>query len=246
MIFGYAVALVLSLQAEGLKTLDMTVGKGAEAVSGDRITVEYTGNLLDGHVFDSSVGKPPFTFALGAGEVIKGWDQGFAGMKVGGRRILSIPSALAYGDHDQEGIPGKSTLIFEVKLLRVEKKEDKPVLDVVEVAPGAGVAAKAGDKCSVHYTGKFLNGFVFDSSVPRKEPIVFTLGAKGLIKGFDQGVLGMKVGGKRTITIPYQMAYGPQGRPPVIPAFATLIFDLELMKIEHPDATATPPKPPVK
>ncbi len=238
--FGYAIALALSIQGDALKTLDMTVGKGAEAAAGDRITVDYTGNLLDGKVFDSSVGKPPFTFSLGAGEVIKGWDDGFAGMKVGGRRILSIPSTMGYGDKGVEGIPGKSTLVFEVKLLRVDKKDDKPALDIAEVAPGTGFAAKAGDKVSVHYTGKFLNGTVFDSSYPRKEPIEFTLGAKGLIAGFDKGATGMKVGGKRTVTIPYQMAYGPNWRPPVIPAFATLVFELELMKIEAP----APPKPP--
>lgn len=239
LMFGYAIAFALLSQDTGLKTLDMTVGKGAEAVAGDRITVEYTGNLLDGKVFDTSVGKPPFVFSLGAGEVIKGWDQGFAGMKVGGRRVLSIPADLAYGDSGVGDIPAKSTLIFEVRLLRVEKKDDKPNLNIIEVTPGTGEAAKAGDKVSVHYTGKFLNGTVFDSSYPRKEPISFTLGAPGLIKGFDQGATGMKVGGKRTITIPYQMAYGPKGRPPVIPAFSTLIFELELMKIETPS-----PKPP--
>jgi FKBP-type peptidyl-prolyl cis-trans isomerase FkpA len=106
----------------GLVITDEKVGTGAEAVAGKTITVNYTGTFTDGTVFDSSLkpGRTPFQFVLGAGMVIPGWDQGFAGMKVGGKRKLVIPSDLAYGPNDYNGIPGGSTLIFEVELLDVK------------------------------------------------------------------------------------------------------------------------------
>lgn len=101
---------------------DVTVGTGEVAVAGDRVTVHYTGRFVDGKVFDSSlVRKEPFQFVLGVGQVIQGWDQGIAGMKVGGKRILSIPPELGYGMNDYGPIPAKSTLIFEVELLKVDK-----------------------------------------------------------------------------------------------------------------------------
>ncbi len=100
---------------------DEAVGTGAEAALGSTITVNYTGKFQNGTVFDTSVGKQPFTFQLGAGQVIPGWDQGLQGMKVGGKRLLIIPSSLGYGSQDYGPIPGNSTLIFEVELLNVQK-----------------------------------------------------------------------------------------------------------------------------
>lgn len=101
---------------------DLKVGTGAEAVKGKRIKVHYTGTLTDGSKFDSSVDRgEPFTFTLGAGEVIKGWDEGFAGMKVGGKRKLTIPYQMAYGEAGRPPkIPPKATLIFDVELLGVD------------------------------------------------------------------------------------------------------------------------------
>lgn len=101
---------------------DTKVGSGAEAVAGKSVTVNYTGYLTDGSKFDSSLDSgTPFTFVLGAGEVIKGWDEGVAGMKVGGTRNLTIPPALGYGDQGAGGgvIPPGATLFFEVELLAV-------------------------------------------------------------------------------------------------------------------------------
>lgn len=106
-----------------LKIEDSVVGGGTEAKAGDSVTVHYVGSLTNGKVFDASKnhGNNGFTFTLGAGQVIKGWDLGVAGMKVGGKRKLSIPSALAYGDQAIGGglIPANSDLIFEVELLKV-------------------------------------------------------------------------------------------------------------------------------
>ena len=107
---------------EELKIEDIKVGTGAEAVSGKKITVNYSGTLTDGTKFDSSYDRgEPFSFNLGAGEVIQGWDKGFAGMKIGGKRKLTIPSELGYGAQGAGGvIPPNATLIFEVELLKVE------------------------------------------------------------------------------------------------------------------------------
>jgi len=106
----------------GLVIEDLTVGSGAEAKTGDTVSVHYTGTLIDGSKFDSSLDRgTPFTFTLGAGQVIQGWDEGIAGMKVGGKRKLTIPPELGYGAGGYPPvIPGNATLIFEVELLEIK------------------------------------------------------------------------------------------------------------------------------
>ena len=107
-----------------LQSTDAVVGTGAVAAAGDTITVDYVGSLTDGTVFDASKnhGDTGFSFTLGAGQVIQGWDQGLLGMKEGGKRKLVIPASLAYGDQAIGNvIPANSTLVFEVELLKVEK-----------------------------------------------------------------------------------------------------------------------------
>jgi FKBP-type peptidyl-prolyl cis-trans isomerase FkpA len=105
-----------------LKIEDIKVGEGLEAVPGKKVVVHYTGTLLDGTKFDSSVDRQePFDFRLGSGAVIKGWDEGVKGMKVGGKRKLTIPPAMAYGEAGIGGvIPPNATLQFEVELLDVQ------------------------------------------------------------------------------------------------------------------------------
>jgi|TARA_Y100000310_G_scaffold345555_1_gene466465 peptidylprolyl isomerase len=108
----------------GLITQDMVTGDGDEAAPGVIATVHYTGQLADGTVFDSSLNRgTPFQFVIGAGQVIQGWEEGISGMKVGGKRILVIPSELGYGSTQVGPIPPNSTLLFEVELLGVENLE---------------------------------------------------------------------------------------------------------------------------
>lgn len=106
---------------------------------------------------------------------------------------------------------------------------DLQSMDTVE---GTGAEAVQGKTVSVHYTGKLTDGTKFDSSLDRDTPFDFTIGQGLVIQGWEKGVVGMKVGGKRTLTIPASLGYGEQGRPPIIPPNATLIFDIELLGVK--------------
>jgi FKBP-type peptidyl-prolyl cis-trans isomerase len=107
--------------SDQLKMEDTIVGTGAEAKSGDTVSVHYVGTLTDGTKFDSSVDRgTPFEFTIGQNSVIQGWEQGIPGMKVGGKRILTIPPSLGYGEQATGSIPANSTLIFEVELLGIK------------------------------------------------------------------------------------------------------------------------------
>lgn len=123
-VFLFAVSCSKEKQtmSNGLQIEDIKIGEGSEVKKFDIVTVNYTGTLEDGTKFDSSLnpGRTPFRFTVGAGQVIKGWDEGLMGMKVGGKRKLTIPPELGYGSRDNGPIPANSTLIFDIDLLGIE------------------------------------------------------------------------------------------------------------------------------
>jgi peptidylprolyl isomerase len=214
----FEIELVDLLQIEDLK-----VGDGPEARPGTAVVAHYNGTLKEGgSEFDSSYTRgAPAAFPLD--RVIKGWTEGVPGMKVGGKRKLTIPWGLAYGVKGRPPkIPPKADLVFEIELTDTIVIEDIKVGDGPEAAPGGTV--------KVHYLGTLKDGGKkFDSSYDRGEPIEFSLGQ--VIDGWKYGIPGMKVGGKRKLVIPWQFAYGEQGMGPDIPPKADLVFEVELLGV---------------
>ena len=231
----------------GLKYIDILVGSGSSPKQGDKVVVHYTGTLEDGTKFDSSVDRgKPFEFTIGVGQVIRGWDEGVIDMKMGGKRKLIIPSDLAYGDRGAgKVIPPGATLIFDVELIEVKEKFIDPDfslpgqeinsdsgLKMIEHVKGTGQKPKIGETVSVHYTGLLTDGTQFDSSHDRGTPITFNVGEGRVIKGWDEAILDMSVGSKRTLIIPPDLGYGERGGGRVIPPNATLVFEVELIGIK--------------
>jgi len=231
--------------ASGLEYVITSKGNGKQATAGDKVKVHYTGKLLDGTKFDSSVDRgDPFSFQLGKGQVIKGWDEGIALLVEGDKATLTIPAELGYGAQGSGSIPANSKLIFDVELIAVmqaPKPWDAKDKKVITTASGLQIVmfnegtsaqvAKKGDKVKVHYSGYLTDGKMFDSSVERGEPIEFPVGKGMVIKGWDEGLLLLNPGDKAKFIIPYALAYGEAGRAPVIPAKADLVFDVELVGI---------------
>jgi peptidylprolyl isomerase len=234
--------------ASGLKYRVVKKGDGKQATRGSKVIVHYTGTLTNGTKFDSSKDRnQPFSFKLGIGQVIQGWEEGIALMREGEVAILTIPPSIGYGDRDMGSIPPNSTLIFEVELIAVHeavKPFDVKGKDTISLPSGLkyivegngrkdAQQAKEGDVAVVHYTGYFLDGKVFDSSIEREEPATFTLGGGRLIRGWEEGVMRMKIGDRYRLIIPPHLAYGQEGINNLIPPNSTLIFDVELVELKE-------------
>ncbi len=264
----------------GLKVKVVKPGTGDRAAAkGDQVEVHYTGwlwvNGKKGDQFDSSRDRArPLKFPLGTGRVIKGWDEGIEGMKVGEQRLLIIPPDIAYGANGRPKIPANSTLFFETEMvsmksaeeaqkereeMRRKQEEERAALMAANKKPitvpdakkwtvepnglywqtvkaGKGATAEPGKNVSVHYTGKlWVDGKAtekFDSSLDRGQPFEFGLGQGQVIKGWDEGVKGMKVGEKRNLIIPSDMAYGERQMGPTIQPFSNLYFEVELLGVK--------------
>jgi peptidylprolyl isomerase len=232
--------------ASGLKYIIHQKGKGVQAKAGDKVSVHYVGKLMNDTVFDTSYKRgQPYTFPLGQGQVIKGWDEGIALLNEGDSATFIIPPDLGYGAQSTGSIPSNSTLKFTVKLMKIMPEiKIEPFntagKDTLKTPSGLQVILVSetnknnqrppkGSTVKVHYTGYLEDGKIFDSSIKRGEPISFPVGKGNVIKGWDEGLSILKVGDKARLIIPYQLAYGEAGRSPVIPAKANLIFDVELI-----------------
>tara|TARA_Y100001970_G_scaffold80562_1_gene102297 strand:- start:1097 stop:2014 length:918 start_codon:yes stop_codon:yes gene_type:complete len=230
--------------ASGLQYEIIKMGDGEKPNATDKVEVHYHGTLEDGTVFDSSVERGQ-TISFPLNRVIKGWTEGVQLMPVGSKFKFIIPPELGYGDRGAGAvIPPNATLIFEVELFSIEKPfidtdfslpAEEKVLDsglrYLDHVTGDGDAIEVGQEAIVHYSGYLADGTKFDSSHDRGQPFSFPLGQGRVIKGWDEGVVGMKKGGKRTLIIPPELGYGERGAGGVIPPNAMLMFEVELVDI---------------
>jgi peptidylprolyl isomerase len=231
----------------GLQYFDLVAGEGDMPAEGDLITLEYVIWLQEGPKFlvSSEMSGQPLTYALGdIDTVFPGWDEGMATMNVGGTRQLVIPPDLALGETGSTTIPANATLIMEVELVAIRAAAvmsdvDEDDFEVTEsglkyydLVVGSGPEVGEGQRVEIAYTGWLTDGTKFDSSVDRDDTFFFVLGAGQVIPGFDEGVASMRVGGKRQLVIPGNLAYGEMGSPPTIPPNATLIFEIEVISVE--------------
>jgi FKBP-type peptidyl-prolyl cis-trans isomerase len=219
---------------------DLAVGTGAEAGPGDYVKVNYTGWIYENGTrarqFDSSLDRgEPVVFAIGSGMVIKGWEEGVKGMRVGGRRELIVPPEMGYGDRGTPNVPAGSTLLFEVTLVEVPRVQTRTLKE------GSGEPAKSGDLIELNYTGWLQNaagqrGEQIDSSSGLQRPFEMKLGAGKVLPGWELGLRGIKVGERRELIVPPDLAYGNRVRRGIkqtIPAGSTLIFEIELLSINR-------------
>jgi peptidylprolyl isomerase len=237
--------------ASGLKYIIREKGRGVQPEKGAQVKVHYTGKLTNDTIFDSSYNRnQPFSFKIGQGQVIKGWDEGVSLLHQGDKATLIIPAELGYGSRSTGNIPPNSTLIFDIELLEVKNPTKIEAFDtkgkdtlttasglkyiVVKQGHPKNPLAKAGEIVTVHYTGYFKSGTIFDSSVKRGQPIKFTLGQGQVIKGWDEALQLMRSGDKFRLIIPYQLAYGENGRGQSIPPKSDLIFDVEMIYNQTP------------
>ena len=226
---------------------DITDGEGVGAAAGDLIAVHYVGVLSsDGTRFDGNFGSSPFSLTLGKGQVIKGWDEGLLGMKAGGMRQLDIPADLAYGDSGSGDVikPGAalSFVVEMVGIIPATDPADEPQLTIAGAAAsstlqskdlieGKGDAIAAGDTVALHivaYRGD--TGEKITSTWPEGAPVSLTLEEGGSLPGIVKGVPGMKVGGRRQMTIPFADAFGAEGNTEMkLPANTDLVLVVDLI-----------------
>lgn len=230
-------ALTLALlipQTQSLKIEDPKVGTGEAVKQYDVVDVMYTGTLLNGKEFDSNVksGKP-LHFQVGVGRVIKGWDQGFIGMKAGGERILTIPAALAYGNKAMgENIPANSDLKFTVKLVKVY-----PSAKISIIVAGSGEPIKLEQFLDCKLSVKPSNGK--EMADPTKESRLAL--SRQMLPWINQALAGIKAGEKRKVVISYELAFGEKGFPAadekdkkagsIVPPKSDLNLEIDAIKI---------------
>ena len=230
---------------------DLTDGTGTGAVTGDTVVVHYVGvRSADGAEFDNSYDQArPLSVTIGAGSVIKGWDEGLVGIKSGGRRQLDIPADLAYGDSppNTEVIQPGDALTFVVDAVTVIAKPDPADAPVVSIPPtpnqteqtftdlivGDGAGIESGQTVAIQLLAfSAADGNQLDSSWEGGTPLTFIPGSGQLPPGLEKAVEGMKVGGRRQVDIPFADAFGEAGNADLgLPASTDLIMVLDLIAV---------------
>uniref|UniRef100_A0AAY5KQ33 peptidylprolyl isomerase n=1 Tax=Esox lucius TaxID=8010 RepID=A0AAY5KQ33_ESOLU len=207
-----------------------------EVQTGDFVRYHYNGTFTDGKKFDSSHERgAPFSGQVGLGRLITGLDRGVQGMCVNERRKVTVPPHLAYGSVGAgDVIPPDTVLVFDVVLLDIWNSEDKVQTRTLSKPETCKRFVEATDFVRYHYNGTLLNGVPFDSSHSRNGTYDTYVGMGYLIKGMDEGLIGMCVGETRTIIIPPFLAYEEKGYGTVIPSQATLVFEVLLVDLFNP------------
>ena len=218
----------------GEKVIDGKVGTGVACEPGDTCVMKYAGRLKSNNQeFDSNMkgDKPPFSFTLGSGQVIKGWDVGVRGMKVGGKRTLQIPSALGYGAQGGgDKIPPNSDLVFDIELVDVQKAADAGTVVRQTVKPGSGPEVKAGDVVTIKYKATLSDGKVVDDNGGK--PIQFKVGDPAVaIPGLNLALEGMRPGQVANATIPPALGYRGPSMGRTVPPNSTLKMEITLVKV---------------
>ncbi|XP_046894806.1 peptidyl-prolyl cis-trans isomerase FKBP10 [Hypomesus transpacificus] len=208
-----------------------------EVQTGDFVRYHYNGTFLDGKKFDSSLERgSPFIGQVGLGRLITGMDRGVQGMCVNERRKVTVPPHLAYGSLGAGGvIPPDTVLVFDVVLLDIWNTDDKVQIRTLSKPESCKRTVVASDFIRYHYNGTLLNGIPFDSSYSRNSTYDTYVGQGYLIKGMDEGLLGMCLGERRTIIIPPFLAYEEKGYGTQIPSQATLVFEVLLVDLFNPN-----------
>lgn len=246
----------------GLNYVDEKVGDGREIKDGDLVVTHFAAWLLKDSsdiygdwqndstknqfkIASTYESNQTLKFVVGSEQFIKGSDEGFIGMKAGGKRTIIIPSELGYGEQGFGPIPPNSSIKLVVEVVEVK---DPVVSKMMEVDPGLfketssglkyaiiedgdGPEADSGKIVTVHYSGFLADGKVFDSSLERDEPLTLMLGMGQVIQGWEEGIALLRQGSKAQLVIPPQLAYGERDLG-VIPPNSTLIFDVEVLEVK--------------
>uniref|UniRef100_A0A4W6CMX3 peptidylprolyl isomerase n=1 Tax=Lates calcarifer TaxID=8187 RepID=A0A4W6CMX3_LATCA len=212
-----------------------------EAKEGDYVRYHYNATFIDGKTFDSSHQRGAAKVGLlGEGRLIAGIDKGLQGMCVNERRTITIPPHLAYGSTGAgEVVPPDTTLVFDIHLLDLWNKADLVITKTITTPKDCKRSVMRTDFVRYHFNGTLLDGTLFESSYTRKQTQNSLVGEGWLVKGMDEGLLGMCVGEIRNIVIPPFKAYGEKGSGKEIPPQATLVYDVLLVDIHNPKDNVT-------
>ena len=229
----------------GLTYYDFKVGEGVQPELAAIVTLNFTGWLTDGKMFDTSATRTQ-EVKYKLAHAVPGWQEGIGSMRVGGIRRLEIPAELGFAERGAPGlIPPNADLVYEIELLDVIQPPKQMPVDGIEpvvaesglkywdIKVGEGTAVEQGSMVTQHMSIWFKDGELFHSSKQMQSPDTQRVGVFP-VEGWSEGVIGMKPGGVRRLEIPPSLAFGEEGRPPRIPGNTTFIMEVELLDVKPP------------